>query len=156
MPTTIRSLTLAAAIAAALSCRTNSVAPSPGSSIALASDTIVVSGTTLRLRVFLGRNFMPSDQPDTRLGAVITLVPESGAVPTGLRVEHATFFLGPDKWDVVPKQGFFPSACCLEVGAGGGPLWPVGSRVDAIVQVKDGSGRSYWLRVNGAVIERRD
>jgi hypothetical protein len=119
------------------------------------TDAIIVSGSRLRLNVFLGRDFMPSTQPDTRLMAFIRLVPDSGTVPDGLSVENATFLQGSDKWNVVPKkEARWPRY--FEVVARGGPKWPVGSPVDVIVQVKDVSGKSYLMHLSNVTITREE
>jgi len=130
-------------------------APSMSNGPPPATDAIIVSGRGLRLNVFLGRDFMPSLQPDTRLMAIIRLVPDSGTVPDGVSVESATFSLGSDNWHVVPKKEA-PWPNYLEVIARGGPTWPVGSPVDVVVQVKDVSGKSYLMRLSNVTITREE
>jgi hypothetical protein len=127
--------------------------PSLSNSPSPMTDAITVSGRRLRLKVFLGRDFMPSTQPDTRLMAFIRLIPDSGTVPDGLSVENATFSQGSDNWHVVPKkEAAWPRY--VEVVARGGPTWPVGSPVDVVVQVKDVSGKSYLMYLNNVRITR--
>lgn len=130
-------------------------APSVSNSAGQANDAIIISGRRLRLNAFLGRDFMPSLQPDTRLMAIIRLVPDSGAVPAGVSVESATFSLGSDNWHVVPmKEASWPNY--FEVVARGGPTWPVGSLVDVAVQVKDVSGKFYLMHLSNVTITREE
>jgi hypothetical protein len=140
-----------------ISCRGSSITPNPIVVVnePLPGNEIIVDGRALRLEVFLNRDFMPSTAPDTRLMAILRLVPNSGAVPGGLIVERASFSLGADSWDVVPKQESSGSSW-LEVVARGGPMWPVGSRVDVVIRVRDASGKFYAMRVIQQTVTRSE
>ena len=119
------------------------------------ADAVVIGGKTLRLQVYLDRDFMPSTEPHTGPVAIIRLVPDSGAVPNGVTVERAIFSLGSSTWNVVPQKEF-ENPDHLEVVARRGPMWPVGSKVGVVVQVRDATGKSYSMRLSEVIITRSD
>lgn len=128
------------------------------SSIRDAPTSVTIDGVALVLETFLWRNFMPSLSNDTRMIGVLRVRPGAAdPVPDGLVVEEAWVILGSRAWQAAPRlESSNPDDNYLEVVARGGPLWPVGSSLDVVVQVRGATGQAYLLAVRGQVLHRSD
>lgn len=116
--------------------------------LANAPTEIVIANSTLRLTSFLYRNFQPGPAMDTRIIAPLRI--ESGpgqVVPAGVRVQTAWIILGDEAWISTPRQERPPpSPDTVEYVSRGGPEWPIGALLTAVVEIRDANNVSYLLR----------
>jgi hypothetical protein len=121
-----------------------------------APNEIVVGDATVRLSIIPWRNFQPSSSPDTRLITIFQITVASGALPSGLRVEKSWLVRENEAWVSVPRQEQPPTGASAEYIARAGPVWPVGTVVTGIVQLRDAASNSYLLRSAALAIQRAD
>lgn len=132
------------------------VVPVP-SELLNAPNEIVVGSSVLRLTTYLWRDFQPSTSPDTRLLAQLQIRAADEAVPSTLVVEKAWLILANEAWLSTPRQERPPAgAGSVEYMSRGGPEWPVGALVTAVIQLRDASNNSYLLRASPQAILRTD
>ena len=124
-----------------------------------APDEILVENNALRLTSYPWRDFMPGvGETDTRLRAVLRIQAAQGkVVPSGLIVEQAWVIYDGDAWVWTPTgERAEPNGSALEISAGGGPTWPIGALVTAVVRARDARNNSYLLRAAPQAINRTD
>jgi len=133
------------------------VVPVPSELLA-APNEIVVGSSVLRLTTYLWRDFQPSTSPDTRLLAQLQIRAAAGqAVPSTLVVGKAWLILANEAWLSTPRQEGPPSgAGSVEYMSRGGPEWPIGALVTAVIHLRDASNNSYLLRAPPQAILRTD
>jgi len=140
---------------AAVACSRNPSAPVvPVPSEILAAPTeIVVGRSSLRLTTYFWRDFQPGSSVDTRLLAQLQIRAAAGeAVPPALVVERAWLIMADQAWVTTPRLGAGSVVYMLR----GGPEWPVGALVTAVIQVRDSSNGTYLLRASPQAIHRTD
>jgi len=127
---------------------------------------VVLEGRAVLLSASLYRDFMPS-VPPTPKGKPLTAILAVEAVdqepfPADFRVDRAWVLHDGDVWEVseLEEQDLEdpsykdeggrsrnrPQSPVFRVVARGGPLWGPNVRVDCVVRLSDGQGRSYLLR----------
>ena len=145
---------------AAVACSRNPSAPVvPVPSEILAAPTeIVVGSSALRLTTYFWRDFQPGSSTDTRLLAQLQIRAAAGeALPSALVVEKAWLILADQAWLSTPRQEGPPSgAGSVAYMLRGGPEWPVGALVTAVIQLRDAGNNSYFLRASPQAIQRTD
>ncbi|MGH7652104.1 MAG: hypothetical protein ACREMS_09700 [Gemmatimonadaceae bacterium] len=118
---------------------------------------IVVGTTALRLTTSLWRNFQPSSSPDTRLFAQLRVEsPAGGLVPSGLKIEKAWLILGDEAWISIPQVGPASTPNSVEYMSRGGPEWPIGGLVTAVIQLRDANNNVSLLRAAPQAVGRVD
>lgn len=134
----------------------------PLSVLETAPQTITIDGVNLSLSTFMWRDFMPIAPADGRpLVAIFRIkTPDSTAVPQGLEAEAAWVVHGGEIWatyfadtDTPPSE--IKPWQIYKVARDGPKLGPH-VFVDAIVRLKDASGKSYLLRAPKQYISRTD
>ena len=123
-----------------------------------APNEIVVGTTELRLTTSLWRNFQPSPSPDTRLFAQLRIEsPAGGVVPSGLQIDKAWLVLGDEAWISIPRPEAPPSTPnSVEYMSRGGPEWPIGGLVTAVIQLRDANNNVSLLRAAPQAVGRVD
>jgi hypothetical protein len=135
-----------------IGCSQQPTAPDPvDPDLNAAPTSVIVSGKTLTLAAWLGRDFMPISPPDGKpLGGVLTVRTADGSVvPADVRAETAWVVLGVDVWSAAPREERSRSdtAPVYEVVVREGPKWGPGVDVDVVVRLRTGNGAAYLLSV---------
>lgn len=122
--------------------------------------TLEISGSELRARARLWRDFMPPAAADGSPLAANMIVETVGgeSVPPDLVVVAAWLAAGDEVWKPSTLRPRDPprEPRSLEVTARAGPRWPPGSRVDVVVRLEDANGVRRNLRAPDQVIRRTD
>ena len=124
-----------------------------------APENVQIGGVKLRLSTYLWRDFMPvaplDGEPLRVLLSIVTA--DSSAFPANLKAEAAWVLNGRLAWaTAVQESRRVPGEPVLEVFAEGGPKWGPGIAVDVVVRLRDGAGRSWYLKARGQLIQRTD
>jgi hypothetical protein len=118
----------------------------PRSSLLAAATSVTFAGKTLTLESSPWRNFQ--FPYDTLIMLLTVKTMDGSAVPSGVSVDSAWALNDSDMWSAspltpqTPQQGFKNFA----VQASGGPRWPVGSLMTAVVLLRDAAGNTVLLR----------
>ncbi|MDZ4806036.1 MAG: hypothetical protein SGI90_14350 [Candidatus Eisenbacteria bacterium] len=161
------SLLLALCLSASLpACSTGDGSGGPGklplSQLRSAPDTLAFGGHDLVLRTFIWRDFQPVSPPNGKPLIAIFWVysADSTALPAKLTADAAWVVHGQEIWNTYltaeePPPGE-QEPYQLEMVAREGPPWGPGIEVDAVVRLRDGTGKTYLIRASRQPILRTD
>lgn len=145
-----------------------------------APETVVVEGTSLKLRTYLWRDFMPMSPPGgqpMRLQLTLYIVdaapmpeaddreppapgvaaPGKPPFPHGINVKDACVILDDETWCTkVSDAGPTGDETVCIVSAADGPKWGPGANVDVVVRVVDTKGKAFLVRAPDQPIHRTD
>jgi hypothetical protein len=142
-------------------CGTGPTAPEPlPADLASAPTSLALGGRVLTLETGLWRDFQPLAPPDGKpLIALFRVKTDDGSpVPATLRADTVWVIHGGLIWSGVPREER-PRAETMpvyEVVAREGPKWGPGVTVDAVVRLRDATGRAFLLRATNQLIQRTD
>jgi hypothetical protein len=124
----------------------------------IAPERIEISGTEYTLTTYLQRDFMPVCPPDGRPLACGITVKGPGETDISSRIDATRLWVvnGEEVW-VAGLAGEERSTTgdTLRKGAGCGPKWEPGIRVDVVVRIIDlANGKGYLLRASNQEIHR--
>ena len=121
-------------------------------------ETLVIEGSTLRLQVYIWRDFMPGAveaKPRGVIADIAILGADGVRVPTTLHADTAWFTQRgrawrADKIEEIEHPVEDPMALHLVVR--NGPEWPIKSFVDVVVRVTDQHGGHYLIALRHQII----
>lgn len=131
--------------------------PTDPKTLRAAPERVRIGESRLALRCALLRDFMPGTNLRSGLIAVVTLRDDGGRpIPSELRVVYLWVIHGNEVWASTfsdePRPASIPSE--RQKVARGGPAWPPGAVVEAVVKLADAGGKTYLLRARGQRIMR--
>jgi hypothetical protein len=112
---------------------------------------ITVAGVTLELGAALGRDFMPSTHPDSRLVASVWVEASAWPLPQEVSIVTVWVVLRDSVWATVVGEEDRRSP--VEATVRGGPAWPVGALADVVVQLVAADGEEFLLAARRREIE---
>ena len=113
-------------------------------------ETAIIEDTKISMTVYLWRDFMPGENSggSDLMAAVVLTAENASSFPVYLTADKIYVVYGNDSWEGNLKEDFRPLSPAdlnkISLSAQGGPKWPVGSQVDAVVRLV-AHGSSYYL-----------
>ncbi len=145
-----------------LGCPAPTVPSVPLDTLLAAPESIDLGGRTLVLETYLWRDFMPPmNAGGSDLMAVVFITAaDLQPFPEDIDADKLWLINGGEVWETKfggenrPRDEAHPHQ--LEKYVSGGPSWPTGIEVEAVVRITTRSGRVSLLRASGQTIHRTE
>jgi hypothetical protein len=119
-------------------------------SLRSAPERITMRSVPLQLEAFLWRDFMPGPvdpKKDSRMIGVVRVQSINNApLPSGMRPEKIWVIYGEEVWEPTIHEEKLEQPSVVGLSVRQGPLWPIDSRVDVVVQLRDSADQTYLLQ----------